>query len=228
MFTIIYLNINAFVFDTNVQTVLIFVVNKTVAVRSSISSKVMFLTIASCVWYFDRAYYGFYMTSWRINVHPLLLLRSPSDNVRHELQRWSLINTSLVEGNKIWQVCLYILEVYMYLDVQILASASAHKFGRTAAAPPPTPLHCTTWAHAKVHETDDWGKCCKMQDRGSTYYSTWYVPATFFERPHLESSTYEPHSTTDLSKKCKVFSIHDLVDYSIGPLVRKQALRNLA
>ena len=37
--------------------------HKTSAIRSRISSKLMF---ASCVWFFDRAYYGFHMTSWRI------------------------------------------------------------------------------------------------------------------------------------------------------------------
>ena len=50
-------------------------ITKTSAVRSRISSKLIF---ASRVGYFDRAYHGFYVTSWRMLV--------------------------LIEGNKIWQL----------------------------------------------------------------------------------------------------------------------------
>ena len=52
---------------------------KTTAVRSRISSKRIF---ARCVGYFNRAYYGFYVTSCRI----LALFFLPSDNVSYMIR----------------------------------------------------------------------------------------------------------------------------------------------
>ena len=48
-----------------IHTIYIHINGKTLAVRSRILSKLIF---GSCVGYFDRAYYGFYVTSSRMLV----------------------------------------------------------------------------------------------------------------------------------------------------------------